>query len=109
MLSFWMYWTCSGTSNPDPSGVAIIQRRGRAGQRADTTTAGWSVGLERWTLEAAMSAIEQYLAYNFDGDADFQRGLATLLRNALPNHNVDYLTGRARAFYFSKCKGVSLW
>ena len=30
-------------------------------------------------------------------------GLATLLGNAPPNHNVDELTGRAKAFYFSKC------
>jgi hypothetical protein len=67
-----------------------------------------------------MSAVEQFLAYNFDGDADFQvspvwdcgfsfnnyltqKGLATLLGNAPPNHDADYLTGRAKAFYFSKC------
>jgi hypothetical protein len=37
-----------------------------------------------------------------------QKGLATLLRNAPPNPEVDYLTGRAKAFYFSKCE-MGLW
>jgi len=55
-----------------------------------------------------MSAIEQFLAYNFDGDADFQKGLTTLLRNAPPNHNVAYLTGQAKAFYFSKKTGMDI-
>ena len=57
-----MYLTCSGTSSSDPNGVAIIQ--GQAGwvedQRRDST------------LEVAMSAIEQFLAYNFDRDPNFQ-------------------------------------
>jgi hypothetical protein len=34
VLSFWMYLTCSGTSNSGPSGAAIIQGRGRPGQRS---------------------------------------------------------------------------
>ena len=74
------------------------------------------------------AAIEQFLAYNFDRDGDFQvsfakdyprsllnngshiqNGLATLFRNAPPNYDVDHLTRRAKVFYFSKCEWVSLW
>jgi len=37
-----------------------------------------------------------------------QKGLATLVRSAPPDRNVDYLTGRAKAFYFSKKTGMNV-